>query len=113
MHRLANNIDIPAATLSISEGGNVDIRATKNEPCAVLELFPMNKGVFKAVKNLDILEKLESIKYIKTKYQPGETIGKSSQGYKAVLIIIIHNSNLDQFNKDLAYINDNVGILIK
>ncbi|MCA9347885.1 ATP-grasp domain-containing protein [Candidatus Saccharibacteria bacterium] len=113
MHRLANNIDIPAATLSISEGGNVDIRATKNEPCAVLELFPMNKGVFKSVKNLDILEKLESIKYIKTKYQPGETIGKSSQGYKAVLIIIIHNSNLDQFNKDLAYINDNVEILIK
>jgi len=108
MHALANGIDILGTALNISLGQSVSVKATKNEPCAVLEIFPKNPGAFDSMQNWQQVQKLDSFVYGSIKATPGNPVGKSSEGYKACAIVILHNKNEDIFNKDLAFVDQNV-----
>jgi hypothetical protein len=108
MHNLSNGIDITGAGLKIAQGIIPDIASMKNEPCAVLELFPKHSGTFIEITNEKTLKTLPSLSYFSVKYEPGSTIGKSSDGYKMTAVIILHNDNSEQFESDLQYVNNNV-----
>jgi len=111
MHRLANGLDIPAIALQLVFGQKPEIHATKDEPCAVLELFPKTSGTFQGIENEDKLRALPSLTYLSIKAKPGQYVGKSSEGYKMCAIVILHNSDSDQFAKDLQYVNESVRVI--
>ncbi len=111
MHRLANGLDIVSMALDIVCGQVVDIRPKKNEPCAVLELFPKTPGIFSGIGNDDELKNLASLTYFAVKQPIGEHVGKSSEGYKMCAIIILHNKDSEQFQADLDFINDKVAVI--
>jgi len=113
MHLIANGIDLIGAALDIAFGNKPSIKATRNDSIAVLELFPKTGGYFKKLNNESRLRKLQSINYVSIKAHPGDRIGKSSEGYKATAIIILHNPNKKQFEKDLAYVNKYVSVTIQ
>jgi biotin carboxylase len=113
MHDLANGIDILGNALKLSLGEKTDIKATKNESCVVLELFPYHSGIFTEISHVEELKHLESLKYFSQKRKVGDIIGKSSEGHKTAAIIILHNSNKEQFDKDYRFVNDNVKIITK
>jgi biotin carboxylase len=113
MHDLANGIDILGNALQLSLGKKPFIKATKNESCVVLELFPYHGGIFSEISHLTELKHLESLVYFSQKSKIGDIIGKSSEGYKTAAIIILHNLDKDQFDKDYKFVNDNVKILTK
>jgi hypothetical protein len=108
MHSISNGIDITGAALQIARGIMPNIASVKNEPCAVLELFPKQPGIFVEITNVDTLKTLPSLSYFSVKYEPGNTIGKSSDGYKMTAVIILHNNDSNQFKRDLQYVNNNV-----
>ncbi|MDR2336536.1 MAG: ATP-grasp domain-containing protein [Candidatus Nomurabacteria bacterium] len=111
MHYLANGIDITKNALNVAMGEQPDITATKNQPVAVLELFPKTAGIFVGVKNEEKLHKLKSLNYLSIKAQNGAFIGKSSDGYKMAAIIILHNPDRVQFQKDLDFVNSEVEVM--
>jgi biotin carboxylase len=108
MHRLANGLDIRKIALDLAFGISPHITVAKNEPVAVLELFPKKPGVFKHIFNEDTLRSLSSLTYLSIKSKPGDFVGKAGDGYKMCAVVILHNSSTDQFNKDLSFVNNSV-----
>lgn len=113
MHHLANGIDIDGNALALALGKKVFITATKNESCAVLELFPKNPGFFEKIANQKALLGLKSFNDLRIKAKAGDFVGKAADGYKMCAIIILHHANAAQFNKDLNYINKHVHVVTK
>ena len=111
MHALANGIDITGAALSIALGETPNIQATKNDACAVLELFPKTPGVFENISHYEALLALPSTRYASVKAVPGAQIGKSADGFKAVLILILANADAEQFAADLEFVNTQVRVV--
>lgn len=113
MYRLANGIDITGNALALAFGKAPDIQPRKHEPVAVLELFPKEPGEFIGIKNEEALRKLPSLEYLSIKHEPGEFIGKSSDGFKMTAVVILHNEDSEQFEKDLNFVNNKVYVLTK
>lgn len=113
MYRLANGIDVTRNALGLAFGEMPDIKAVKNEPVAVLELFPREPGEFVGLAERAGLEKLDSLEYLAVKAEVGKFIGKSSDGFKAAAIIILHNADAETFARDLEFVNQNVRIVTK
>lgn len=113
MHALANGIDITGAALSIALGETPDIQSTKNDSCAVLELFPKTAGVFEHIQHYEELLALPSTRYASIKAEVGAHIGKSADGFKAALVLILSNDDTKQFNKDLEFVNTQVLVVTK
>jgi biotin carboxylase len=114
MHQLSDGVDLYRNLLAVTtNSGKINIVPAKHEYCAVLELFPRKTGIFAGIKSLKELESLPSLNYLKVKYSPGDTAGLSSEGYKAGLIIALHSSDENTFQKDLEFIKSKVSILVK
>ena len=108
MHSLANGLDLMNMTLDLALGKPVKIRSPRNEPCAVLELFPKVPGIFTGISKQDELKNLASLEYFAIKQPLGDYVGKSSEGYKACAIVILHNPDHSAFAGDLEFVNKNV-----
>lgn len=112
MHGLANDIDITANAISLALNQPLDILAKKSEHIGVFELFPKVPGIFASISHQQELEKLPSLNYLSVKAKPGEFIGKSSDGYKMTSVVILHNSDKQQFETDMRYLNDHVVVKV-
>lgn len=108
MHRLANDIDILGNAVKLALNEPLDIQATRNDPVAVLELFPKNPGNFVQLVNEEALRGLASLQYLSLKPTVGQFVGKASDGYKMCAVVILHNENADQFKRDLDFIAQSV-----
>lgn len=108
MHLLANGIDITGSALDLKLGNKPQITATKEESCAVLELFPKKPGLYKGIRNIEKLDTLPSLDYINVKVEPGQHVGKAGDGHKMCAVVMLHNSDATQFAKDLAFVRDSV-----
>lgn len=113
MHGLANGIDVYGAMMDLAQNKPLNISKQKDEGCAVLELFPRNRGLFVEVENETTLRNLDSFNELRIVPKVGEEIGRSSEGFKMAARIVLHNVNIAQFRKDLDYIKNNVTILTK
>lgn len=113
MHALANDIDITNASIEIALGHQPSITATKNDPCAVLELFPKTPGVFDGIKNLEALKQLRSLTYLKVRATDEKYIGKAADGYKMAAIVILHHPDKNVFDEDLRFISEQVYVKTK
>jgi hypothetical protein len=113
MHRLANGINTVENAMNLALDLPIDITASKNDSCAVLELFPKHKGSYEGLHNEDSLHSLASLHYFAHKQKLGSIVGKSSDGYKMCAVIILHNADAEQFEKDLTYITDNVYVVTR
>ncbi len=108
MHSLANSIDITGAAIAVAQGKAPQVVATKNEPCAALELFPKTPGTYEGIANLETLKSLPSLTYLSIKAKEGEFVGKAADGHKMAAIIILHHENARVFQEDLEYVNSQV-----
>jgi biotin carboxylase len=113
MHSIANGIDITGAALDLLFGRQPEITASRNDNCAVLELFPKKAGEFVQLAREAELKDLPSLVSYDIKPKVGDRIGKSSDGYKMTAMIMLHNQNTEQFNQDLAFIDQSVYVVIK
>lgn len=104
MHSLANGLDISGIALQVALGQSPTIVATKNDACAVLELFPRDPGYFTGVDE-GALRALPSLQYLSVKAKEGAFIGKAGDGYKMAAVIILSNSDRDTFERDLEFVN--------
>lgn len=111
MHRLANGIDITRAAITLALGEKPELHASKNEPCAVLELFPKQPGLFAGIANEEKLRNLKSFHSLSIKVKPGEFVGKAADGFKMCAIVILHYNDQAQFNNDLKFLNKNAYVL--
>ncbi len=108
MHALANGLNLIQMSLDLRLGITPTAVSTKHEPVAVLELFPKTPGIFKGIHSEGRLKELSSLQYFVTKQKVGEFVGSSSDGYKMCAIVILHNNDPAQFEKDLQFVNDEV-----
>ena len=108
MHALANGIDITKNALSLALNEPLDIAPKRNDCVGVFELFPRTPGVFMSIANEDTLRALPSFHYMDIKVDPGTFAGKAGDGYKMCAVIILSSSNPEQFEKDMAFLNENV-----
>ncbi len=113
MHSLANGIDITGNALALVTGGELKLEASRNDNCAVLEKFPNKAGTFTQITHEEDLLKLPSLFYFSRKTKPGDTIGLSSDGHKAVAVIILHNADSAQFERDLAFVDSKVMVCVE
>jgi biotin carboxylase len=110
MHRLANGISITEAALAVAMGEAPDVKAEKNEPISVLELFPKIPGVFRGIAHENELRALPSLNYFAVKATKGTFVGKAADGYKMCAIVILHHADTQQFKRDLDFVNSQVRI---
>ncbi len=113
MHQMANGIDITGAALATALGKTPNIESKKSDNVAVLELFPKKAGEYIGIENEDKLRNLSSLNYLSIKARPGAFIGKSADGYKMAAVVILHNSNDEQFTKDLDFVTNNCHVQTK
>lgn len=113
MHKLANGIDILGAAVGLALGKKPDITAQRHDHCAVLELFPERAGVFEGLMLEDQIRNLKSFVQMNIKVGPGQKVGKASDGFKMCAMIMLHNPDGEQFQKDLDFVNDNLHGLVK
>jgi biotin carboxylase len=113
MHRLANGIDITGNALKLVLGQTPEITARRNEPVAVLELFPKTPGNFAGIAHEEELRQLPSLTYLSIKKKPGEYVGKSSDGFKMCAVVILHHADSEQFHRDLTFVNEHVRVVTK
>lgn len=111
MHNLADGIDILKNAIALATGEKLDLEATKQDFCTVLELFPKKSGIFKAIENEKELIKLKSLYYFAVKQPYNQYVGKSSEGYKMCAIVILASPNKDVFNKDLEFVSSKVKVV--
>ncbi len=111
MHKLAHGIDITGAGLALVRGEKPNVTAVRNDPCAVLELFPRTPGNFVGISNEDVLRDLESLNYFSVKAKTKQFVGKAGDGYKMCAVVILHNADQERFLADLNFINENVSVL--
>jgi hypothetical protein len=113
MHGIANGIDITGNALSLAVGEQPHITATRNDCMGVFELFPKTPGTFIGIKNEAGLRALPSLSYLSCKASPGSFVGKSSDGFKMCAVVMLHNADVEQFGKDLEFLNKQVAIQTK
>jgi hypothetical protein len=113
MHELSNGIDIYAQALQLALGKQPDTHILQSEPCAVLELFPRDAGVFNGVDYEEKLKSLSSLRYYSLKARVGDFVGKSSDGYKMCAVIVLHNKDTDVFNADLLFVDTFVKVVTR
>jgi len=111
MHRLANGIDIVNAAIDVTQGKPAVITSTKQEPCAVLELFPKQPGIFKGIANETLLRSLPSLEYLSIKATPNDFIGRAADGHKMAAVVILHNSDAAAFERDLCIVDEQVSVI--
>lgn len=110
MHRLANDIDIVQASLDLALGKTPIVKASKYDPVAVLELFPRKPGAFIGIRNEEQLRQLNSLVYLSIKPSLNDFVGKAGDGYKMCAVVILHNQDREQFQKDLDFVNESVAV---
>lgn len=110
MHALANGIDILGAALNLALGRKPHITATKNESCAVLELFPKVPGDYVGISHEAELRALPSFLELREKAKPGAFVGKAADGFKMCAIVVLHHADPEQVKADMAYILANVAV---
>lgn len=113
MHNLSNGIELSKNLIRTILGEEINITPTRHDHCATIELFPKEFGFFDAVRNLERLKKLPSLKYLRIIPHPNDKIGKAGDGFKASAIIILHNSDVEIFKKDLRFVENEVEITTK
>lgn len=111
MHQAANGIDITGAAVATALGQPVQITATRNNPIAVLELFPKEPGYYQAISHEEDLRNLSSLSYLSIKATEGQFIGKAADGHKMAAVVIITNADQATFARDLAYINEHCHVV--
>jgi biotin carboxylase len=111
MHKLANGIDITGAALALAFGETPSVTATKNESCAVLELFPKTPGNFGGLAEFEALKALPSLEYVSIKATPGTFVGKAADGHKMCAVVILHHQDSDQFSRDLTFVDNQVHVI--
>jgi hypothetical protein len=94
--------------IDLALGNTPVITAEKEEPCAVLELFPRTPGIFEGIENRETLESLSSLEYLAVKTKPGQYVGKAADGYKMCAIVILHHTDPEVFARDLQTVNDKI-----
>lgn len=112
MHRLANDINITNNALALALNQPLDITAKKNDHVGVFELFPRTPGVFTGISHQQELEQLPSLNYLSIKAKPGQFIGKAGDGYKMGAVVILHNSDQQQFMADKHYLSNRVTVKV-
>lgn len=110
MHSVANGIDITEAALTLALGKTPHVTARRNDPMAVLELFPQALGTFVGITNEAALRQLPSLNYLSVKTKVGALVGKAADGYKMCAVVMLHNDDKEQFERDLDFINSSVSI---
>lgn len=110
MYGMANGIDITGAAVALALGQSPKVSATKNESCAVLELFAKTPGKFSHLACEEELRNLPSFNYLSIKAKRGQFIGKAADGYKMAAVIILHHADATQFARDLEFVNTKVAI---
>ncbi len=111
MHALANGINIIEQALRVYTGRPANTQAYKKEPCAVLELFPKEPGIFAGIAHEAELRDLASLRYFAVKQPLGDYVGKASEGFKMCAIVILHHENHERFAKDYAFVRKNITAL--
>ena len=110
MHMTANGIDITANALALALDQPLHVTAKRHDAMEVLELFPKINGHFVRITNEAKLRQLPSLNYLSIKAKPGQFIGSSSAGHKAVAVIFLHHEDPDIVASDLHYINHYVAV---
>lgn len=96
MYDYSYNINLDKQELLLSTGQIPNTSGKFRSFCAVYELFPETSGRFTSLAN-DISH--DSVTYHRIAVKPGDPIGPAKDGFKAVAIIIVSDSQQDRFKQ--------------
>ncbi len=113
MYQLACGIDLTAASIDVALGKEPNIKSTKNESVAVIELFPKDNGKYSHITSSDEVNSLKSCTYFNIKALRGDYVGRAADGHKRCAIVILHNADKQQFTDDLRFVENNVKVVIE
>jgi hypothetical protein len=95
MYKSSYGIDLTEQEIKLSLGSRPNLSGNLVAHSAVFELFPEREGMFSQIKGLETITDLCS--YISIKAKPNQTIGLSSDGYKAAAIIMVVEQDRERF----------------
>ncbi|MDB5163655.1 MAG: hypothetical protein JWS12_272 [Candidatus Saccharibacteria bacterium] len=111
MYEVAHGINLEQAMIDTAYNRKLNLAATHQNNCSVIELFPESEGVFQQISNLAALQQLPSFNYIKVRVKPGRLVGPASSGYKAAAIAMLIHTDPRQLQKDLTFVQTHAKVL--
>lgn len=113
MHRLAEGVNIPKNALALALNEPLNLIETRHNSVGVFELFTKQQGAFVNIENEEALRTLPSLNYLSIKSNPGDLIGKASEGYKASAVVILTNDDAEQFARDREFLDTQVHVVTR
>lgn len=110
MYAYARGLDLHAAQLAVAYGDEPALTPGAQRSVAVFELFPDQEGSYAGIACQDELLHLPSLRHFKVKPVAGTAIGRASQGYRAVGVVILGNDDAEQFARDCALVQQKVRV---
>ncbi|HYH74650.1 MAG TPA: ATP-grasp domain-containing protein [Candidatus Saccharimonadales bacterium] len=108
MYSMVNGINIVGATIAAYSGELPDLTPTRHAHYRAIEIFPTERGSLVEITQFTAASQLPSISAARLKAQLGDTVGKASQGFKAVAIFELYSDSADQIAQDYDYIRTHV-----
>lgn len=112
MYSLSSGINLVDAAVAVALGQQPILQTTRNEPSAVIELFPKHTGSFIDIERAEYIEQLASCVSFKVTAKPGSIIGIAADGYKFAAVVVLHNTNMKQFDADFSFINHHIRVRV-
>jgi hypothetical protein len=112
MYDYVYGVDLLAAEAKLATGQMTEQTPTRDNYCAVFELFPSRVGTFGQLDgDIDhLLADAENVS-LRVRALPGQLIGPAKAGYKAAAVITVHHDDKQQFI-DLCKLVDNLSVAV-
>lgn len=113
MYQYGLGIDLQQLMIDTAYGRPLHFSASAHHCIRALELFPDSSGQFLSLTHEREIRQLPSLRRLSIKPRPGQTIGRSSQGYKAAAVVVLASDNPAQLQKDYEFVRANARIQLR
>lgn len=110
MYDLSYGINMIDAAVAVALGNQPILAESRSDASAVIELFPKQTGSFTEIEGAEHIKSLPSCISFNIKAQPGQMVGRATDGYKFSAVIVLHSEDKNQLDADLSFITNHVRV---
>ncbi|MFZ1721590.1 MAG: ATP-grasp domain-containing protein [Microgenomates group bacterium] len=111
MHKLADGVNLFQAQVDVAQGKLPNLAPQKASYCAVYELFPLAKGKFQEITNINQVLQSSTLYYSFVPAKSGELVGPSKDGFRFSGLFIFASEDKETFKKETAFFEDQAKVL--
>ncbi len=111
MYKLAHGVDLFQAQIDVAQGKLPNLAPQVANYCAVYELFPLSKGHFQAISDIDQVMQSSTLYYSAVPAKFGELVGPSKDGFRFSGVFIFASNDEVLFKEETSFFEQHAKVL--